>query len=234
MGCVGTVQRVIAHDSLSNDCQKAGLALSFWQGKGTITGVITRTSTILLEGLKDLGNDLAWVEFDRRYRSLLMAVAHRVGLSDSDAEDAVQDTLAAFMEQYRHGNFNRQKGRLRDWLAGIMIFKARDIQRQSMRREKQGGRDSAGKGAIEEIEDKSIQSAFEEEWSNALLRQCLEEVRQEVSPQAYESFELFALHQWPARQVADRLGISMDLVYQNKRRVIGRIRQLLPRMEEIW
>jgi DNA-directed RNA polymerase specialized sigma24 family protein len=43
---------------------------------------------------------------------------------------------------------------------------------------------------------------------------------------------LFALQQWPAEQVARRLGISVDLVYQNKRRMLARIRQLLTEMGE--
>jgi hypothetical protein len=34
--------------------------------------------------------------------------------------------------------------------------------------------------------------------------------------------------------VAQRLGMSADLVYQNKRRVLLRIRELLPQVEDSW
>jgi RNA polymerase sigma factor (sigma-70 family) len=193
--------------------------------------MLTRTSTILLEGLKDSANGAAWQEFDVRYRPLLMAVARRLGLAEDDAEDSVQETMTAFTAQHVEGRYRRDKGRLRDWLCGIMTHKARDIQRRQLRH-----RPTASQGAdpIAEIGDASVQAAMEAEWSNAVLRQCLEEIRQEVQPKTFETFELFVLKQWPAAQTARRCGVSVDVVYQNKRRILQRIRELLPGVEEIW
>src|SRR5205823_5538374 len=53
--------------------------------------VITRTSTALLEALKDRSDHAVWWEFDGRYRPLLMAVGRRLGLDVADAEDAAQE-----------------------------------------------------------------------------------------------------------------------------------------------
>ena len=194
---------------------------------------MTRTSTMLLEGLKDSANQSIWLSFDRRYRGLLLAVGQRLGLSPNDAEDAAQETLAAFVEKYRAGQYSRESGRLRDWLAGIMAHKVRDIQRRTHRERSRLGelpRDST----IEAAQDSSIAASIEQEWTEALLRECMERVRQEVLPQAFESFELYALHQLPAQAVAQRLGMSVDTVYQNKRRILARIRQTLPLLEESW
>jgi RNA polymerase sigma factor (sigma-70 family) len=194
---------------------------------------MTRTSTMLLEGLKDQANQGVWLTFDRRYRGLLLGVGRRLGLSASDAEDAAQETLAAFVEKYRAGQYRRESGRLRDWLAGIMAHKVRDIQRRTHRERSQMG-GIRRNSTIEAVEDSSIAASIEQEWTAAVLRECLERVRQEVLPQALESFELYALHQLPAQVVAERLGISVDSVYQNKRRILGRIRQLLPQIEDSW
>jgi RNA polymerase sigma factor (sigma-70 family) len=195
--------------------------------------VLTRTSTILLEGLKDLSNRSAWQAFDWRYRPLLMAVARRLGLRGADAEDAVQETLAAFVVDYNAGRYQRDTGRLRDWLSGIMTHKVRDLQRRGHR----GGdliRNPVHIDTLEQIEDNSIHDAMKEEHDKAALRECVDAVRREVSPQMFDSFDLFALQQWPAQKVAQQLGISADAVYQNKRRVLQRIRERLPEIEDRW
>jgi RNA polymerase sigma-70 factor, ECF subfamily len=196
-----------------------------------VISVLTRTSTILLEGLKDLSNGAAWQEFEARYRPLLLAVGRRLGLTEADAEDAAQETVAAFLRDNREGRYSRERGRLRDWLAGIMSHKVRDLQRRQVREDKLLREQPA---ASDGAEDERIHAVMEEEWGKATLRMCLEEVRKEVAPQMYESFELSALRLWPAGQVAKRLGISVDAVYQNKSRVLQAIRELLPKMEEIW
>jgi DNA-directed RNA polymerase specialized sigma24 family protein len=75
---------------------------------------------------------------------------------------------------------------------------------------------------------------MEQEWWAALLRQCLERVRLDVTPQTIASFQMFALQGRPADQVARQLGISVDVVYQNKRRVLQRVREILSELEETW
>ena len=199
-------------------------------GKGNPT--ITRTSTILLEGLKDRTDDTVWREFDSRYRPILLAVGRRLGLSPADSEDAAQETLVAFLAEYQAGGYQRQAGRLRDWLAGIMTHKVQDSRRRSTRQQ-QMLRDAAENGDLAR-DQPSVERAMEEECHAALLRQCLERVRMEVAPQTIESFEMFALQQRPAEQVARQLGVTIDVVYQNKRRVLLRIRELLPELEKSW
>ena len=195
--------------------------------------MITRTSTLFLKRITDLSDHAAWQQFDERYRPILMSVGKRLGLGSIDAEDAAQETLAAFLVDYRAGRYKREMGRLRDWLAGIMSHKVRDSQRRAQRQSALIG--AAGTApSVESIEDKSVELAMQKEWLAAALRHTLDLVRQECSPDMFESFELFALQQWPAARVAQRLGISADSVYQNKRRVLLRIRELLPQVEDSW
>ena len=78
------------------------------------------------------------------------------------------------------------------------------------------------------VEDAKLQQAWEDEWNQAVLRQCLAQVREELPARSYEAFQLFALEQLPAREVARRLQVSEDFVYQVKHRVLARIRELAP------
>jgi RNA polymerase sigma-70 factor (ECF subfamily) len=196
--------------------------------------LISRTSTDLLEALKNPANQTAWGEFDQRYRPLVLAVARRLGLNQADAEDAAQETLAAFVEAYSRGQYDRPRGRLRDFLRGVACHKVRDIQRRSAHREKRFPHRSDQTDFMATIPDGHIETVWDYERSNAVLRQCLQEVQHEVSPQTYQAFELTALRQWEAKRAAKHLGISLDVVYQSKHRVLQRIRQLLPEMDDAW
>ena len=68
------------------------------------------TSSTLLESLKDAGNDALWRQFDARYRPIVTAVVRRMGLSDEDAAEVAQQTLAEFAQAYRVGKYERGRG----------------------------------------------------------------------------------------------------------------------------
>lgn len=181
-----------------------------------------------------MASQSSWHAFDARYRPLILAVGRKLGLQDADAEDAAQETLAAFVEAYRQGRYQREKGGLRDWLRGIARNKIRDVYRRRSHQEKLVADRTGVTSFWDQIEDKHVKPIWEEEWRRAVLRQCLLEVRHRVSPRTFEAFELFALERQPAAQVAVHLGVSQDVVYQSKSRVLVRIRELLPEMEEVW
>lgn len=196
--------------------------------------MITRTSTDLLEAMKDPANQPAWREFDHRYRPLVLAVARRLGLDQADAEDAAQDTLAAFLEAYHRQQYDRQKGHLRGFLRVVAYNKVRDIQRRSARYNKHLAAGSGRTDFMAGIPDEHVEAMWDQELSKAVLRQCLQEVRHELSPHMFEAFELVTLRQWPPKKVAEHLGVSTAVVYQSKHRVLNRIRALLPEMDSIW
>lgn len=196
--------------------------------------MIGTTSTLLLRALLDPANGAAWEQFDRRYRPVLLMTAQRLGLNRQDAEDAVQETLAAFASAYRHGRYDRDKGRLRHWLLGIARHKIQDLHRRRARREILEA-DRAGTTAfLDKITDEQVDTTYEMEWQRALLRECLREVRAQVEPKTFEAFELFALEQRPVTEVAARLGISRDSVYQSKSRVLRHMCRVREELEENW
>lgn len=194
----------------------------------------TQTSTTLLEGLADSSDQGAWRKFDARYRPLVLAVARRMGLQNSDAEDAAQETMAAFVQAYRESRYDREKGSLKDWLRGFAYHKVRDLQRRRGREERPLVDKTDATRFLNRIEDKDVEAVWDEEWDNAVLRQCFEEIRQSVEPRTFEAFRLFVLEEWPAKRVASHLQVSEDVVYQSKSRILSRVRELLPQVAAIW
>lgn len=195
----------------------------------------TVTSTYLLEGLRKAENRTVWQQFVDRYRPLIAAYARRLGLSDQDAEDAAQDTLMTFCSSYQKGKYQREKGRLRDWLFGITRNHVMNLRRKRRGREVQivDRTDHTDFFARVPSEDEQ-RNLWEQEWRRAVLRQCLHEVRAEFDPTTLEAFELSAWKGWPTKQVAKHLAMTSNAVFIAKHRVLKRIRQLVPQMEELW
>ncbi len=196
---------------------------------------LSLTSTHLLDGLKDPHNQAVWGQYVERYRPLLVRYGRRLGLREDEAEDVAQQILIEFSKAYQAGKYDRDKGRLRVWLFGIARNLIRNWQRRARRRERQVGFDSQQTDVFHRIEDNdALGAAWEQEWRDAVLKQCLVQVRAEVQPQTFEAFERFAYSEKPAEEVARELGITANAVFSAKRRVLRRIRELMPLVDEQW
>jgi RNA polymerase sigma-70 factor (ECF subfamily) len=194
----------------------------------------TVTSTSLLRGLREAGNEQVWTAFVQRYQPLLVSFVKRLGVRDTDAEDVAQESLIAFLTGYRKGLYDPEKGRLRTWLLAITTNKARDFRRRAPRDRARGGV-SETTALLDAIpDDASMSEIWEAEWRAAVLKACIDELRHQVEPVTLEAFELYALKEWPAMKVAEHLGITRNAVFLAKSRLLARLKEMQLRMEEIW
>lgn len=205
-----------------------GLAGAPARGKGHM---VTRTNTHLLAALHDLSDRQAWGDFCSRYQPVLIGMARRLGLREQDAQDAAQETLMAFAEEYRQGRYDRTQGRLRDWLFGIARNKIRHLQRQRARERPADGKTDA-MGRVPD--DHDIEAAWESQWRQAILRACLAEVGRQVQPSTMQAFELVSVKGWNAEQAAAHLGMSVNAVLKARRRVLARMREVYACLKENW
>jgi RNA polymerase sigma-70 factor (ECF subfamily) len=196
----------------------------------------TTTSLTLLEDLRAGAGERAWREFFRRYSPLLMAFAKRLGLSDADAQDAVQETLLAVHQVFRAMTepFDRSKGRFKSWLCGVAKNKVYDLQRRKFRRERIEGVQSSER--FEEMAaeaDSGMDDLFEQEWRRNQLWICLDAAAKETDPAVYQAFELYAVHGQKPEQVAALLGVTRNAVYISKCKVLRRVKALLAELREV-
>ena len=192
------------------------------------------TSASLLEALRDPHNRTVWDQYVGRYRPLLVRYVRRLGLDGEQAEDVAQQTLLTFSTSYRAGRYEPGKGRLRSWLFGIARNELLQFRRRR-RRDVQAPESRGGDDLFEQVAAREdLEGLWDEEWRRSVLAACLEQVRREVQPQSYEAFELFALRGRPAEEVAARLGTTANAVFLAKRRILQRVRELLPLVEDLW
>ncbi len=193
------------------------------------------TSTSLLDGLLDPHNDRIWTEFFERYGPIVRGFARKLHLREHEADDAVQDTMVTFVTKYREGAYDREKGRLRSWLCGLAYHKIRHILDRRMHREGRIVKAGEGQEMLESIPDESrTAELWDAEWRNAVLRRCLDHIRDETDPLRLRAFELYALQGWSPEDVAEELGISKNMVYLSKSRVLARIAKLREEIDLAW
>ena len=60
-----------------------------------------------------------------------------------------------------------------------------------------------------------------------MLEAAIKEVRPRISQLEFEIFDLHVVKHWPAKKVAERLGVTTKSVHRAKREVNGMIRSLL-------
>jgi len=191
------------------------------------------THASLLDGLRDRRNDRAWRLFYDRYVPMLMALAKRLGLADTDAQDVVADTLAEFITAYREGIYDPARGRLRHWLKGIVrnkLLQLRHRRHVAAVHADAVARDAAARAGDSGTADE-VDAAFEREWQLERLNQALATLRIESDVDDFQAFDLYALKGWPVQQVAAFLGVTANVVYLAKSRGMKRLREILSDLE---
>lgn len=185
------------------------------------------THSTLLERMRDAANPMAWQEFFNRYWRAMYAFALRQRCSEHTAEDVVQDAMLAVYENIDIFNYDRSRGRFKNWLLTLVR------QKVALRRRKQADKEAAvgGSGNVAEsakpAEDpESPERVWEAVCEKALLLALLDVIRKEVEAATYQAFELTALHEVPVSEAADLIGLSPNAVSQARRRVFDRMKEL--------
>jgi len=193
----------------------------------------TTTTTALLDGLFNADDGVVWQVFDERYRPIMVGIGRRLGLSDSEADDVAQETLLQFLRDYRANRYDRDKGRLRGWIAGITRHRVIDYQRKRGRRKEKSG----GLSSLLEVPDEAgIAELWDQELERSILRQSVEELRRttRTSEKSIKAFEMLVFERRPVEAVSDELGMKTHDVYVARSRITTRLREIAERLRALY
>lgn len=194
----------------------------------------------LLSRLEDRGDHDSWKDFFDTYWRLIYSVAVKSGLTEAEAQDAVQETIISVARDIHKFKRDRTLGSFKGWLRNIIRWRIAD---QLRKRTRASWGDSLKTGAdlprpdVAEIPDQAVEaaeSAWEEEWQANLLKAAMEKIKPRVREEHYQIFELYVLKQWPVRNVARALGVSVGLVYLVKYRLSALLKKEVRRLEGKW
>jgi len=180
----------------------------------------------MLDGLGDPGDEGAWRRFDETYRPMLVRFGGHVGLDRHDAEEAAQRTMVAFCRAYRQGQYDRDKGRFRNWLLGIAKHEISGLHAERVRQPIPAGQRTSIEAAVSRLRDpESVSAVWEREWRDHVLSLCFQEARQRFSARDIRIFERLTIDRRGTDEVAEELDLTPAAVYEVKYRVLKFMRE---------
>lgn len=181
------------------------------------------TRLSLLVRLRDAHDRLAWEQFVGLYAPLVYGFARKKGLQDADAADIAQDVLTSVAQQMRQWEFDPQRGTFRGWLFTIARNRLRNWLASTARRIN---------GSSADDHQATLQSQPEEtpddaEYARRVFHWAAAQVREQVSEQTWQAFELTAVATRPGPDVAEQLGMTTGAVYLARSRVMAKLKTLV-------
>lgn len=189
------------------------------------------TTTLVLERLRE-ADEAAWELFTARHRGAVVGFARRCGLGDGDSEDVAQETFLAFVEAFRRGDYDRDRGRLGAWLFGIAHRRILAARREAGRRAEKAGEAPDTDFFSQVPGEEAARRTWDETWAKALLEEALARVKQEVEPATWRIFEEVVRKERAPADVAREMDLSRNAVFIAKHRVLKRLRRLQADLEE--
>lgn len=211
-----------------------------------------QTRPSLLNRLKTGDDTASWQEFYRVYGKLVRDFTIQAGLTDTEADEVVQETAIAMARHLPEFHYDPKVCRFKTWLLNQTSWRIKDqfkkrrqvgvhasacAQRAdlpgTLKRELQRD-DTARTATVERVPDPAainLDALFEAEWRKNLLATALERLKRKFSLKQIQMFDLNVLKEWPAADVARSLGVSLANVYVTKHRIATALKKEMARLE---
>jgi len=191
----------------------------------------------LLSRLQNWDDQASWKIFFDTYWRLIYSFALKSGLTETEAQEVVQETIIAVAKDIHKFKRDRSRGTFKGWLRNLARWRIADQLRLRTRRPAEGDLPGATMpdGEMAEIPDPAggeRDEIWETEWQSNLFDSAVERIKHKIKEEHFQIFDLHVIRQWPASRVAETLGISASRVYLVKFRVVGMIKKEIRRMEK--
>lgn len=200
--------------------------------------LITRRS--LVERLGDWQDGKRWQQFFDSYWKLIHRAARKAGLTESEAQEVVQETLITVAKKIDRLQYDPKLGSFKGWLLNITRWRIADQFRKRKKAGEQNAKtrrdeESRLTNTIEQIADPAgfdLDAAWDEEWRANLREAATARVKGKVSARQYQIFDCYVLKGWPAAKVAKELRVSVTQVYLAKHRVGALLKKEATRVQQ--
>jgi RNA polymerase sigma-70 factor (ECF subfamily) len=195
------------------------------------------TRRSLLMRIKDPDDRVSWQEFFDMYSGLILAVSIRAGLSQSEAQEVLQETMIAVCKKIPDFEYDPNKGRFKGWLLKLTRWRIDDQFRKrpvNVRGSTETSSRTGKTSVVARIPDPrgcDLEAIWDEEWRQNLFRAAVERVKRTANATQYQIFDLYVLKQWPPEKVARMLDIKVGRVFVAKHRILELVKKEISRLE---
>ena len=186
------------------------------------------TRRSLLSRLRAWDDRESWNTFYETYGRLLFRYALKSGLSPTEAEDVVQDTIVSVAKEMPTFRYDPERGSFKGWLHQIVRRRVVDLLRRRPREEPQEAVADALGETIGTAGD--WETLWDIEWARHVTTRAIERVKTQVSARQFQIFSLAVLQEQPGPVVCRTLGVNPAMVYLARHRVGRLFRKELERI----
>jgi RNA polymerase sigma factor (sigma-70 family) len=197
------------------------------------------TRRSLLSRLKQSNAQESWREFFDTYWRLIYTTALNAGLTDSEAQEVVQETVLTVVRKIKTFRYDPAVGSFKGWLLTIVRWRIGDqFRKRQQQIQSPGARqatETSGTATLERIADPvaiDLDAVWEEEWQRTLFAAALSRVKRQANARHYQMFDLYAVKCWSVDKVAQTLGVSTAQVRLAKHRITVLMRREVTRLEK--
>ena len=199
--------------------------------------IATRAS--LLQRLKDCDDHASWQEFYDLYGDLIRSFAIRAGLTESEAEDVVQETVIGVARKLPEFHYEPAKCLFKTWLLNQTVWRIKDQlrKRPPAAHLRIASHDTARTATVERIPDDSegeLAALWEKDWHHAVLTTALQRVKQSANAKDCQMFDLYVVRGQEAGEVAASLGVSVARVYLAKHRIGKLVQREVATLQKVF
>ena len=187
------------------------------------------TRQSLLERLKRWDDQESWRDFFNSYAGLLYRTAVKAGLGDAEAQDVVQDTVIVVAKKIEQFRYDPARDSFKGWLLYLTRKRIAGAYRKRAR-DRIAHEPEDHDEKIEQFADPAgirLEAVWEEEWTRAIWEEALAKVKGQAGAKQFQMFQLYAVKDIPAEEVAKALGVSVAQVYLAKHRVSAMVKKEL-------
>ncbi len=192
---------------------------------GDLRDELIPTRASLIQRLKNWEDQASWQEFFETYWHLIYGVAVKRGLSKTEAQDVVQETMISVAKHMPAFKYDASRGSFKTWLLNMTRWRIADQLRKRMplepapdSREGTPPEDFDNGGAATGIPP-DLELIWDTEWERNLLEVAIGKARRRLDPQQYQLFDFYVNKAWEPDRVAKTFGVSVNQVYLAKHRV---------------
>lgn len=196
------------------------------------------TRTTLLERLKNWRDESSWQDFFDTYWKLIYGVAMKAGLTETEAQDVVQEVMISVAKHIPNFKYDRKIGTFKGWLLKVTRWRIIDAFRKrrlgSSRPPPSADTGTESRTSAEVVDHGSLNwdALWDAEWETNLLNAAMARVKRRLDPEKFQIFDFYVNKQWPAVKVAKAFGISVGQVYLAKHRILDMIKEEIQRLQK--
>ncbi len=182
------------------------------------------TRKTLINRLRKTNSDTrSWAEFYDLYHRLVRSVAMKAGLSQTDAEDVVQETFFKVSKSIQKFEYDPSKGRFRSWLCLITKQQVANHYRKARKLPELPAfwNEDPDEPHVD-IPDptNNWEAIWEAEARKHTIHLALTRLKTKVKPKPYQIFLAHCIKGMDVKEVAHVMEVSANEVYLAKSRVM--------------